>query len=711
MSDTKTLRVPAQLRKHVLRTVKPTTKGERELFAACEAGAKELERQGRNSMNTIELELTNDALGVVLGLARNWLDDANGNNVMAAKSMLKFELEYEPDDPREIRHAVKMPKSAAGLFRSPYSLEFKKDTSIPQAVKQELAHMSWATNGVSGRITTETLGWFLDQMKRQWDHPTPAVQRAVRKFIGTYTEPYEQTQRLINGYLGTGDDQAPELSADDFKAAVEGPADNEDQEPASVDAPQPWKPDLPDGVSISLISDRPETYGVFCSRHGGAEALISKHEDMGGAIAGAAAHGLDHPKVTPIPDSDLEALRGFGLSKAQMTVLAHAADGRLIEDPKGFYLDDQWTEGRAVKRLRVLDLWARGWLMYSSVDGRRYFRLSPDGKRYYRLWHDAQRQGLIDYTEHDTLNSAKEQRASYPPLVAQDQAPEPEVEPKRLVVIACGGKKSDAPGKIPAEERYTGNYFRACLMASEVMDGPTMVLSAKYGLIPLTEEIENYDVQWGGKGSIRLGTVRDQVEALGLEDVKVTVLGGARYVKAARQIWPDAEAPLEGGIGQQLQQLAGIYGGEALEDNEDQEPAGPESWKSGELRNVLNLPSRYRNHEPIIWWGGKAGKRNPDPVGWQKAKVVYTGDGKYDICHPETYETFMTCSLVSQIHWAYVDDKNPVGMNNQEPEENPASAGGFEVPANFLELAEEANTDAAKRYWKRRCAEYRRTGK
>ncbi|MFJ8699474.1 DUF6884 domain-containing protein [Streptomyces ardesiacus] len=500
---TKTLRVPAQLRKHVLRTVEPDTKGERELIAACQAGAKELERQGRNNMNTIELELTNDALGVVLDLARDWLDDDNGNNVMAAKSMLKFELEYEPDDPREIRHAVKMPKSAMGLFQTPYSLEFKKNTSIPKPVKYELKHMSWASNGLSGRITNETLGWFLDQMKRQWDHPTPAVQRAVRKFIGTYTEPYEKTQRLINGYVGT-----------------------------------------------------------------------------------------------------------------------------------------------------------------------------------------------------DALENE-----------------EPEVQSKRLTVIACGDKKRE--GRHPAGDLYTGNYFLACRHAAEVMDGPTMILSAKHGLLPLDEEIESYDVQWGGKGSIRVGAVKEQVEAYGLMDAKVTVLGGERYVKAARQIWPDAEAPLKGGIGQQLKQLDRIAKGED-DEHQDQEPAEgywPEEYKRGEFRHIPNLPSRGRSHEPVIWYGGKAGAKDPKPKGWQKVRVTYVGEGKYDLSDFETRETVKTCTLANQVFWAKADQE-PAGGEPEvkDPlldliEETAPPKGGYEVPANFLELAEEGNTEAARRYWTRRCEEYRRTGK
>ncbi|MFD4646339.1 DUF6884 domain-containing protein [Streptomyces sp. NPDC056696] len=519
---TKSIRVPAQLRKHVTRTVKPKTQGERELIAACEAGARELERQGRNNMNSIDLDLTNEALGVVLKLARGWLDSDNGNNVMAAKSMLKFELEYEPDDPREIRHLVKLPKSLAGEVKAPYTLEFKKDKTIPADVKADMKGMSWTSTGASGRVRIEALGWFLEKA-RYWTqiHPTPSVQRAAKKFIGTYTEAYEQTQRLIAGSEEI-EDQAPEvdvLAALDFKAAVEGQ--------------------------------------------------------------------------------------------------------------------------------------------------------------------------------------------------------EPEVQRKRLVVIACGGKKSTRLGKIPADERYIGNYFTACRLAADVMDGPTMVLSAKYGLIPLTEEIDYYDVKIGQRNTITVGAVRAQVEALGLEDAKVTVLGGEKYVKAARQIWPDADAPLKGGIGQQLKQLSEMYDGEVFEDDEDQdqEPEakaeGPKEWNSGQLRNVMNLPGRNRGNEPGIWFGGKAGKRNPEPGKWVKAKIVYTGDGQYDLVDLATDETLLTATLATQIHWAGYRDQAPAVEEVQEPAavEEVVPAGEYEVPENWLELAQEGNTDAAKAYWTRRCEEYRRTGK
>ncbi|MER6102412.1 DUF6884 domain-containing protein [Streptomyces sp. NPDC001832] len=520
---TTTIRVPGQIRRHVLKAGKSNSSqpGWVDLYAACQAGDSELKRQGMNTLNTIELHLTNAAIGSALDIARSWLDSDNGNNVMAGKSMLKFELEYEPDDPREIRHAIKMPKSIAGYFEPKYGhpSPYKGESEV---IKADMERMSWTATGAQGRVRAETLGLILNKMDRLKYHDHSAVARASKKFVDTFTEPYERTQRLISGYLSMaeGEDQAP-----DFMGAI------------------------------------------------------------------------------------------------------HSRD-------------------------------------------------------------------------------------------------EVEAEPKRLVIIACGGKKSDAPGRIPAEERYTGNYFNACREASEVMDGPTMVLSAKYGLISLTEEIENYDVRLGDKGSVRLGSVKQQVEKLGLEDAKVTVLGGEKYVKAVRQVWPDAEAPLKGGIGQQLKQLAGIYGGEVLEDDEHQaqesEEERPERIYQTKLQEIGYLPGRNQPKTRRIWFGGKAGKANPHPGQWVKAEVTYIGEGEYAINRLGTDDELMTCRLRNLIHWGPLNDPNrepefvkqfarwdeqPAAVEKDEPQRM------YKVPENWIELAEEGNTPQARAYWKRRCEEYRKTGK
>jgi hypothetical protein len=605
MTDTIDVHLPAALRKWVTRTMGVETQDQQSLLDACKATGL------GNSMKSTSVPLTNAALGVLIKQARKWVDSSNGNEVMAAKSVLgRHELDYEPQNLNEVRYGIKMPKSLSELIL-PKARNWGSEGLGAEVGTQLLQNCSWSTTGMTGRVGHEALGWLLKEVNNlMYSHAGP-VPRAADKFIQAY---------------------------------------------------------------------RPQ------------------HTEQA----------------------------------------------------------EKWTS--------------------------------------------------------------------------------PEAEPKRLVVIACGGKKSDAPGKIPAEERYTGNYFQACRQASEVMDGATMVLSAKYGFIPLTEEIENYNVKMGGKDSVRLGFVRQQVKNLGLEDAKVTVLGGEQYVKAARQIWPDAEAPLKGGIGQQLKQLAGMYEGEALEDDQAQGDAQSREWqrkrmgdlvkwsdepsyfyyggsskeevnengplvyvswrdsekgknklidagtqelvevvhsmsnvwaveaekpelgdegqaqepdpepgqdkedqdktpleyRSGPLRDIPNLPSRGRTGPANITFGGKAGKRNPAPGKWVKAGITYTGEGKYDIYDLATRETILMATLATQVHWApfigkrefeewnktHASDEKPAAVEeaqtddeHQEPEEPTAGPARYEVPENFLELAEEANTDAAKRYWKRRCEEYAREGK
>lgn len=229
----KSIRVPGQIRRHVMKNLDPKTKGEEDLKEASLAGARELEANEMNSLNTIALNLTNEALGVAIDIARGWLDDDNGNNVMAGKSMLKFELEYEPDDPREIRHAIKLAKSVAGFFCGRYGYDPKKWLDESEVVRSDLKGMSWPSTGASGRVRAETLGFFLREMGGLKENPHPATARAAKKFLTTYTEPYRQTQRLISGYLVVDEDQD---QAPDFSEAIHGlddePAEPKRQEPA-----------------------------------------------------------------------------------------------------------------------------------------------------------------------------------------------------------------------------------------------------------------------------------------------------------------------------------------------------------------------------------------------------------------------------------------------------------------------------------------------
>lgn len=71
----------------------------------------------------------------------------------------------------------------------------------------------------------------------------------------------------------------------------------------------------------------------------------------------------------------------------------------------------------------------------------------------------------------------------------------PTFDDRFLLLMACGGTKSDAPGCIPAIDRYDGPLYRDYRRhrgEGHVLPR-TLILSALYGLIDCTHEIHSYD--------------------------------------------------------------------------------------------------------------------------------------------------------------------------------------------------------------------------
>jgi hypothetical protein len=135
--------------------------------------------------------------------------------------------------------------------------------------------------------------------------------------------------------------------------------------------------------------------------------------------------------------------------------------------------------------------------------------------------------------------------------------------------------------------------------------GQVLVLSAKYGLLGLDDEIENYDLRMGDEGSVNGSTLRQQVTMNGDGDARVIVLGSAPYVELVREAWPDAEALLSGGIGVQLKQLADIYKGEPeIEEPASVEEAEPEPAPAGRPvpQNWLDMCEEANTESARKWW-------------------------------------------------------------------------------------------------------------
>lgn len=122
------------------------------------------------------------------------------------------------------------------------------------------------------------------------------------------------------------------------------------------------------------------------------------------------------------------------------------------------------------------------------------------------------------------------------------------------VIIPCGARKQK--GVWPAYQLYTGPYFKACLAyaLSIVPAQDVLILSAKYGLLPLTKEVASYDLTMGQQGSITAGAVRMQADEMGLSDEVVIAIGGQAYTKVCQQVWSKCTTPLTGvgGIGVQM---------------------------------------------------------------------------------------------------------------------------------------------------------------
>lgn len=132
-----------------------------------------------------------------------------------------------------------------------------------------------------------------------------------------------------------------------------------------------------------------------------------------------------------------------------------------------------------------------------------------------------------------------------------------ELARRGLVVIGCGAGKLDRPA--PAAELYTGQHFRACLLTARALvpDERIRILSARYGLVGLADELAPYDLTIGQPGAIGRDLVMAQANARGLLDSHVIALCAARYVELLRWVWPGLAAPLAGqGIGQQRHTLA-----------------------------------------------------------------------------------------------------------------------------------------------------------
>jgi len=130
----------------------------------------------------------------------------------------------------------------------------------------------------------------------------------------------------------------------------------------------------------------------------------------------------------------------------------------------------------------------------------------------------------------------------------------------RVVLISCASRKLDRKAK--AKDLYVSTLFRYNLKyAKSLNPDKIFILSAKYGLVGLEEEILPYDKtlnsmkseeikKWAGDVIAQLNKKAD------LKNDEFVFLAGERYRKYLAQSISNYKIPLKGlGIGKQLKFL------------------------------------------------------------------------------------------------------------------------------------------------------------
>lgn len=127
----------------------------------------------------------------------------------------------------------------------------------------------------------------------------------------------------------------------------------------------------------------------------------------------------------------------------------------------------------------------------------------------------------------------------------------------KIVLISCVSMKLDT--KAEAKDLYVSPLFKMNLAYARLLKPRKIyILSARYGLVDLEEEIEPYDQTLN---TMKMGQVKDwaldvieQMQGkISFQNDEIIFLAGERYRKFLLPLCRNAQVPLEGlGIGKQL---------------------------------------------------------------------------------------------------------------------------------------------------------------
>jgi cytoplasmic iron level regulating protein YaaA (DUF328/UPF0246 family) len=132
---------------------------------------------------------------------------------------------------------------------------------------------------------------------------------------------------------------------------------------------------------------------------------------------------------------------------------------------------------------------------------------------------------------------------------------------RKIVLISCASKKH--PQKSRVRELYISDLFKKELQyAQKLAPDQIFVLSAKYGLVGLDDEIEPYNLTLNTMSSREIKRWADDViiqlsEKADLRNDQFVFLAGEKYRKYLVPHLVHVEIPLEGlTIGRQLHKLS-----------------------------------------------------------------------------------------------------------------------------------------------------------
>lgn len=118
-----------------------------------------------------------------------------------------------------------------------------------------------------------------------------------------------------------------------------------------------------------------------------------------------------------------------------------------------------------------------------------------------------------------------------------------------IAFISCGKYKRNY--ECMAKDMYIGAYFKSCLSYALKNSDKVFILSAKYGLLNLTDKIKPYNIKLSDcpKSYIKVwqSKVFKQLISANLSpDEEVLIIAGGKYVKPIKEYFNNFKEPFAG---------------------------------------------------------------------------------------------------------------------------------------------------------------------